>query len=82
MCGLQKNCRLGRQGRGLRLEQVNVVAGPNGCGKTNLYRSMYLLSAAVAGNLARTPLRDSEGQRVSFPLGRWGAQCRRPTKLH
>ncbi len=26
--------------------------GPNGCGKTNLYRSLYLLSRAAAGQLA------------------------------
>src|ERR1700746_3382949 len=38
----------------LRLGQVNVLVGPNGCGKTNLYRSLYLLNAAAEGRLART----------------------------
>lgn len=33
---------------------MNVVVGPNGCGKTNLYRSLYLLAASAGGTLART----------------------------
>jgi predicted ATPase len=38
----------------LQLKQVNVLVGPNGCGKTNLYRSLYLLTAAADGRFART----------------------------
>lgn len=38
----------------LRLAQVNVVAGPNACGKSNLYRGMVLLQSAARGELART----------------------------
>src|SRR5215217_5540000 len=38
----------------LELGRVNVVVGPNGSGKTNLYRALLLLSSAAAGTLART----------------------------
>src|SRR5215212_7527801 len=38
----------------LVMSRLNVLVGPNGCGKTNLYRAMYLLTAAAGGQLART----------------------------
>jgi len=38
----------------LPLSPVTVVVGPNGSGKTNLYRALRLLSAAAEGTLARS----------------------------
>ena len=38
----------------LALTPVTVVVGPNGSGKTNLYRALRLLSAAAEGTLARS----------------------------
>ena len=37
----------------VKLGPVNVIVGANGCGKTNLYRSMLLIQAAASGTLAR-----------------------------
>ena len=41
--------------RSIRLpfQQINVLVGANGCGKTNLYRSMLLLFGAARGDFAR-----------------------------
>ena len=33
---------------------LTIIVGPNGSGKTNLYRALYLLQAAAEGRLART----------------------------
>jgi predicted ATPase len=41
-----------------RLGDVNVVLGPNGSGKTNLYRSLGLLVEAAQGRLARSVARE------------------------
>jgi predicted ATPase len=38
----------------LPLQRLNILVGPNGCGKSNLYRAMYLLTAAAGGRLAQT----------------------------
>ncbi|CAN5438931.1 AAA family ATPase [soil metagenome] len=36
----------------IKLKRLNVLVGANGCGKSNLYRSMMLLSAAATGQFA------------------------------
>ena len=35
------------------LSQLNVVTGPNGCGKSNLYKALRLLSSSANGTLVR-----------------------------
>jgi predicted ATPase len=61
----------------VHLQPINVIVGPNGSGKTNLYRSMYLLHGAAAGNLSRT-LAEEGG----MPSALWaGPRARGPVRL-
>ena len=38
----------------LNLGQINVITGANGCGKSNVYKAIYLLSQAAKGEFANT----------------------------
>jgi recombinational DNA repair ATPase RecF len=37
----------------LPLQPINIIVGPNGSGKTNLYRAIYLMHQAAAGGRRR-----------------------------
>ncbi|HEX2573073.1 MAG TPA: AAA family ATPase [Polyangia bacterium] len=61
----------------LPLGPVSVITGPNGSGKTNLYRALYLLHAAAQGTLARTLA--SEG---GMPSALWaGGREKGPVRM-
>ena len=37
----------------VRLRKLNILTGPNGCGKSNLYNSIFLLAKTASGGFAR-----------------------------
>lgn len=55
----------------LRLSELNVVTGSNGSGKSNLYRSLRLLTDAAHGRLAETLAREG-----GFDSVRWAGRKR------
>ncbi|WP_437485505.1 hypothetical protein WME75_01040 [Sorangium sp. So ce1014] len=59
----------------LPLAQVNVVVGPNGVGKTNLYRTMVLLGSAASGSFARTLAEEGGCRRCSGPASAAKVRC-------
>lgn len=61
----------------LPLSPLTVVVGENGTGKTNLYRSVYLLHAAASGGLARVMAEEG-----GMPSALWaGPRKKGPVRL-
>ena len=60
----------------LRPRRVNVVVGANGCGKSNLYKALKLLSSAAEGRLAR-----SIAEEGGMPSVLWAGSRKGPAQL-
>jgi predicted ATPase len=66
----------------LSLDRLNIVTGANGCGKSNLYRSVYLLHQAAAGRFARTLADEGGLPSVLWAGPRKGLRKTEPQRLN
>ncbi len=63
-----------------RLKATNVLTGPNGCGKSNLYNSLFLLSKAAEGGLAKAIVEEGGMDSILW-AGKWLLQERRRVQI-
>jgi predicted ATPase len=65
----------------LELQPINVLTGPNGCGKSNLYNALVLMGRAAQGQLARAMVEEGGTPSVLWAGGeRVRYQRKKPPK--
>lgn len=65
----------------IELERLNVVFGPNGCGKSNIYKAIHLIHGAASGQLSQW-LSDEGGiQKVMWAGDRARGYAAAPRRL-
>ncbi len=67
----------------LELGPLNIVFGPNGCGKSNIYNAIHLLTAAAEGRLSGFISEEGGLENMMWsgersPLDRHPAGCKSP----
>lgn len=63
------------QNLSLSLDQLTVVTGANGCGKSNLYKAILLIAKAASGELTKTL-----AQEGGMPSVLWAGEIRQNTR--
>lgn len=66
----------------LPLQQLNIISGANGCGKSNLYKAVRLLHAAANGRLSQAIAEEGGIQKVMWAGGhRAGDRAKDPKRM-
>ncbi|HHW3989146.1 TPA: AAA family ATPase, partial [Raoultella planticola] len=64
----------------LELGALNIVFGPNGCGKSNIYKAIHLLTASADGKFSSYISEEGGLENVMWS-GRTAATARHPRRL-
>mgnify|MGYP002785193464 CR=1 FL=1 len=65
----------------VKLDNLNIITGPNGCGKSNLYNAIYLLAKSAEGSLAKTLALEGGMPSVLWAGDRKANQSKKPIRM-